>query len=110
MESLFEFLKNAGPFTVIALLALIIYMMFKNTGVIDRLRGTQISDRQNVSDKADSDTVDLRVLNQKLDIIASNHLHGIPEMQNALSRIEARQQEQGERIAGVEAKVNILLK
>ena len=110
MKELLEFANDVSPLGVIAILAIVIWQLTKNSGVIQKIRGTQINDKDKVSNQGSTDTIDLGVLNKKLDLLASNHLHELPEMKRTLDRIESKQEKQGERLAGLEAQVDILLK
>lgn len=110
MSEILLFAEKASPSAIIALLVIVILFLVRGSGVLDRLRGTQISDKDKVEYKAESDEIDLKGIFAKLKKIETNHLHELPEMKQTLDRIEAKQREQGERIAGVEASVNILIK
>lgn len=110
METILTFAQTISPLGIIALLVIVIYQLVQNTGIIGKLRGTQMDDKSTVASKTLTDNVDLAVLNSKLDSIANNHLHELPEMKLQLDRMEGRQQEQGERLTRVETKVEVLLK
>jgi hypothetical protein len=110
MTELLLFAEKASPTAIIALLAIVILFLVKNSGVLERLRGTQLSDKNKVEYKSESDEVDLKSIFAKLKKIETNHLHELPEMKETLDRIEAKQNQQGERIAGIEGQVAILIK
>ena len=110
MKEILEFANTISPIGVIALLAIVILQITKNSGVIGKLRGTQIRDADKVSNKKITEKIDLFTLNSKLDKITNNHLHELPEMKRTLDRIEEKQNLQGERLACVETSVKILLK
>lgn len=109
MEDILSFVKELSPLGVIALLAVAIIYLIKNGALIIKMRGTQVNDKDKVSNKEITDNVDMMVLNTKLDKIANNHLHELPEMKKTLDRIESTQTKQGERLAVVETTVKILL-
>lgn len=110
MEPILLFAKEASPIGVIALLVIVILQLVRSSGIIVKLRGTQVNDKDKVSNKEINDNIDMNMLNLKLDKIANNHLHELPEMKKTLDRIESVQREQGERLACVETTVKILLK
>ena len=109
MKEILQLATQASPLAVIAILALIIWQLVKNSTVIQKLRGTQLSDKDRVDNKEITDRIDLREINGKLNTIMTNHLHELPEMKKTLDRMEAKQGSLCERLAGVEAKVEILL-
>lgn len=104
MESILLFLQTVSPIGVIALLALVIFVLVKDSWG-DRKRNLVIEDVG-----GNEDEITLLMLNSKLDKIADNHLHELPEMKQTLDRIEQKQNSQGERLASVEASIKILLK
>lgn len=53
---------------------------------------------------------DLCEIHRRLDQIAENHLHELPEMKQILDRMEVEQVKQGNRLTSVETKIEILLK
>ena len=109
MTELLLFAEKASPTAIIALLVVVILFLVKNSGILGRLRGTQLSDTSKVKYKSESDEVDLKSIFAKLKKIETNHLHELPEMKQILDRIEARQNQQGEKLAGIEAQVAILI-
>lgn len=74
-------LNTLSPLGVIALLGLIIYMLVKAKDA-----------------KVDVDA--------KIDMIKDNHLHGLPEMAEALKRIETVLQNMNDNIVWVKARIN----
>lgn len=110
MKEILEFANTLSPIGVIALLAIVILQITKNSGIIGKLRGTQMNDADKVANKEITEKIDLFTLNAKLDKIANNHLHELPEMKKTLDRIEEKQSIQGERLAGVEATIKVLLR
>lgn len=103
MDTILTFANTVSPLGIIALLVVVIFYLVGGK----KLFGNK---EDSIENKSDNDIIDLAMLNRKLDTIASNHLHELPEMKQILDRIEAKQIQQGERIAGVEAKLEILLK
>jgi len=110
MKEILEIANTISPLAVIALLALAVLYLARNSSLMVRIRGTQINDRQKVSEKVDTDATNLEIINKKLDLIMENHLSELPEMKKTLDRIESVQREQGERLACVETATKILLK
>ena len=110
MKEILAFANTASPIGVIALLAIVILQLVKNSGIIGKLRGTQMNDAYKVANKEITEKIDLFTLNAKLDKIANNHLHELPEMKKTLDRIEEKQGLQGERLSCVETAIKILLK
>lgn len=104
METILTFAQTVSPIGVIALLVIVVFQLTGGKNLVDKFKGTQVPKENN------NDTVNLDTINKKLNLIASNHLHELPDMKLALDRIELKQSEQGERLAGVEAKIQILLK
>ena len=109
MESLLTFAKEVSPIGVIALLVIVILQLVRSSGIIVKLRGTQINDKEKVFNKEITDSVDLNSLNIKLDKIANNHLHELPELTRAVHRIEEEQIKQGNRLTSVETKMEFIL-
>lgn len=107
MESLLTFAQTASPLGVIALLVIVIIMLVKNSGVVDRLRGTQVLDKQKVTDKVSSDAIDTKLINEKLDRIMNNHLHSIPAMEATLGRVESKLGLVSEKVAKIEGVLKI---
>ena len=109
-QHIYDFITSATPISILALAMIIIFMQVKNSGIIQRLRGTQLSDKQTVSDKVGTDEIDLKRIFYELKTIQNNHLHELPTLIQTVNRIEATQTKQGERIAGVETQVAILVR
>ena len=81
VATLLSQLNTLSPLGVIALLGLIIYMLVK----------------------AKDAKVDVAA---QIDIIRENHLHGLPEMTEALKRIETVLQNMNDNIVHIKARVN----
>lgn len=107
METFIETISKLSPLGVIAILAIIIYQLVKNGNVISLLRGTQVNDRQIVETKVGTDAIDLATLNIKLDALANNHLHQLPEMKLTLDAIAKEQVAQGNRLVRVETILQV---
>jgi hypothetical protein len=110
MKEILEIAKDISPIGIIAILAIIIWQLVKNSGVIGKIRGTQINDSDNVSNKEITDKIDLRTLNGKLDNLANNHLHELPRLIETVDRMEIKMNEQSERITRVETKLEFIIK
>lgn len=109
MEQILTFAKEATPTAITAILAVIIFYLVRNGGIISKLRGTQISDKDKVDNKEITDKIDLRVINEKLDKIATNHLHELPQIAETIKRMEVEQISQGNRLTKVETTVTLIL-
>ncbi len=110
MNELLTFAQTISPLGVITLLIIVILQLLRNSGIIDRLRGTQMSDASGVRTKQTTDAIDLAVINMKLDKISDNHLHPIPMIEESLKRMEIEQISQGNRIVKLETKIDMLVK
>ena len=117
MNELLNFANTVSPLGVIFLLVYVVIVLLRNSNIVGKIRGGQVVDRENVIQKTDSDVVSLNKisnkldnLNNRLDKIADNHLHGLPEMKKSLERIEVEQNKQGNRLSSVETAIKFLAK
>lgn len=110
MEEILKIANTVSPLGVIALCIVVIYQLVRNTGIIQKLRGTQMDDKSTVSNKVATDAIDMAVLNNKLDLLASNHLHELPRLVQVVDRIETELNTQGNRLIRVETKLEMLNK
>lgn len=90
MEFLTESIKaleSMSPLAIIALLCFIVYRMVGKDGTADG--GNQFDG-----------------VNKKLDTIATNHLHELPDMADTLRRIEDQLSKMNDNIVYIKARVN----
>lgn len=97
MDAIIKFAQNITPLGVIAILALVLWRQAGGIEIISRIRGTQVQNKK--------DDIDYKLL-------ATNHLHEIPEMKITMDRIEKSVNEigkelnvQGNRLTRVETKL-----
>lgn len=102
MEDIIQFAQTVSPLGVIAILAIIIFQLVDGKGLMRKIRGTQI-------DRTVNEAITLVSLNSKIDKIANNHLHELPDMKKSIDRIEYKLDEMtrigsshGERISKLE--------
>lgn len=103
MEEILKIANTISPLGVIALLVMVIVYLVRPFSL--KGKSLQFLDKQTTEG---ADPVTLMLLNQKLDKIANNHLHELPDMKKQLDRIEQKQITDGERLAGVETAVKFL--
>lgn len=101
MDSIIEFSHNVTPLALAGILTVIVFMLVRNNDLSNKMRG---------SPKDGGKSIDLETINEKLNEIARNHLHSLPEMKEAIDRIEIKVGNLGERTSAVEARVDILIK
>lgn len=109
MEEILTFAQNATPMIMLALaLVIIVLLLLKNN--------KQPLVLKNLFGKKEGGTT-LETIAQQLNVMASNHLHELPEMKRTLDRIEKKQQEQGDeqieqgnRLSKVETAITYLKK
>lgn len=63
-----------------------------------KIRGTQVA-------RTINEAVTLDLLGAKLDKIAGNHLHGLPDMEKSLERIESKQDRMVELLTQINTKI-----
>lgn len=87
MDSFIEFLQHTSPITtalvIIGGLVHIVILLLKQTGVMGKIRNTQAI-------RTFGEIEEFNLINNKLDTIAGNHLHGLPDMQKAIDRLEIK--------------------
>lgn len=84
---------------VIGGLVHVVILLLKSTGVMNKVRGTQVV-------RTAIEATELAVISQKLDTIAGNHLHNLPDMEKSLDRIESKQ----DKIVDLLTQINTKLK
>ena len=88
MEHLISFAQNTSPvmfaLLVIAGLVHIVIILLKNTGIIKKVKDVQAV-------RTIEQAVAFNEVIERLDKIAGNHLHGLPDMEKSLERIEMKQ-------------------
>lgn len=106
IPSIIEFAKTVSPLGVIAILSIIIYQLIRPW--FERTRKMEKIEFEN------NEFVDLSLLNRKLDKIAGNHLHDLPNMRSDVSSIkesvgiiQKEQIKQGNRLTRVETILKI---
>jgi len=83
MKEIIEFAQTVSPLGVIAILAIIIFQLVDGKGLMKKIRGTQV-------DRTVNEAITLISLNSKIDKIANNHLHELPDMKKSIDRIEQK--------------------
>lgn len=91
MENIIQFSQSVSPIGVIAILVLIIYQMVNSGGLLKSVSN------QNVND--------FTGLNDKLDLIAGNHLSGLPELIETSKRLEGKSDKMIDLLTRIDAKM-----
>lgn len=118
---MFEILDSASKVSsigVIAIMAVIIYQLITGKNLIGRTRKVELKDHSQAQPFDESSTfaestpigAALKILNAKLEKIASNHLHDLPEMKRTLDAIAKEQIEQGKQVASLQSTISIILR
>lgn len=114
MDNLYSFAQTATPLALFALVLgalvygfiILINKLTKNQTTTDKIRNTQLQKYPEIEEHIQR----FNILDAKLEKIASNHLHELPQMMQSITRIESKvdkiaevQDVQGNRITRLEA-------
>lgn len=102
MESFITFAQNATPIMVslviIGGLVHVVMLLLKHAGILKNVGKNQIT-------QAVGEMAEFGQINEKLDVIAGNHLHGLPDMQKSLDRIENKQDKMVDLLTQINTKI-----